>query len=81
MIKKKIQGFLKRFPYVQELQQHRTLFTKNACFPPGHFYSPIVSVEDIQLFVHYLHVHHKEAFADLPLTYRNYGGNFWVEKK
>jgi hypothetical protein len=34
----------------------------------------------IRLFSHYLHLHHKEAFAGMPLTYRNTGGNFWMEK-
>jgi predicted O-methyltransferase YrrM len=34
----------------------------------------------IRLFSHYLHLHHREAFAGMPLTYRNTGGNFWMEK-
>ena len=34
----------------------------------------------IRLFANYLHVHHKDAFKDMPLTYLNTGGNFWMEK-
>jgi predicted O-methyltransferase YrrM len=36
---------------------------------------------EIKLFSQYLHKHHKDAFADLPLTYQNTGGNLWIEKK
>lgn len=36
---------------------------------------------EIKIFSEYLHKHHKEAFADLPLTYLNTGGNLWIEKK
>jgi Methyltransferase domain len=34
----------------------------------------------IRLFSHYLHVHHKDAFKDMPLTFNNTGGNIWIEK-
>jgi len=36
---------------------------------------------EIKLFPDYLHRHHKEVFAELPLTYKNTGGSFWLEKK
>lgn len=36
---------------------------------------------EILLFSDYIHKHHKEAFADMPLTYKNYGGNMWIVKK
>lgn len=36
---------------------------------------------DIYLLSHYLHMHHKETFADMPLTYLNTGGNLWLRKK
>lgn len=36
---------------------------------------------EIRLFSEYLHKHHKELLADLPLTYKNTGGNLWIEKK
>jgi len=34
----------------------------------------------IRLFSEYIHKHHKEAFADMPLSYKNTGGNLWIEK-
>jgi predicted O-methyltransferase YrrM len=34
----------------------------------------------IRIFSNYLHIHHKDAFKDMPLTYLNTGGNFWMEK-
>lgn len=36
---------------------------------------------EIKIFSEYLHRHHKEVFADLPLAYLNAGGNLWIEKK
>ena len=36
---------------------------------------------EIILFSHYIHLHHKEAFKDMPLTYKNTGGNLWIRKK
>jgi predicted O-methyltransferase YrrM len=36
---------------------------------------------EIRLFSEYLHKHHQGVFADLPLTYKNPGGNLWIEKK
>ncbi len=36
---------------------------------------------EIQLFSHYIHKHHKEAFTNMPLCYNNPGGNFWMLKK
>lgn len=35
----------------------------------------------IKLFSHYIHLHHKESFKDMPLTYKNYGGNIWLQKQ
>jgi hypothetical protein len=35
---------------------------------------------NIKFFSNYLHVHHKESFSAMPLSYRNTGGNFWIEK-
>jgi len=35
----------------------------------------------IRFFSNYLHLHHKEVFQAMPLTYLNTGGNFWIEKK
>lgn len=36
---------------------------------------------EIRLFSDYIHRHHKVAFKDMPLTYKNKGGNLWLEKK
>ncbi len=36
---------------------------------------------EIKLFPDYLHRHHQEVFSELPLTYKNTGGSFWLEKK
>jgi predicted O-methyltransferase YrrM len=36
---------------------------------------------EILLFSDYIHKHHKEAFIDMPLTYKNSGGNLWLVKK
>jgi predicted O-methyltransferase YrrM len=34
----------------------------------------------ILLFSDYIHQVHKEAFAGMPLCYKNFGGNFWMIK-
>lgn len=36
---------------------------------------------EIKIFSEYIHKHHKEAFRDMPLSYNNPGGNFWLVKK
>lgn len=36
---------------------------------------------EIKLFSEYLHRHHKDVFAEMPLCYANTGGNLWLEKK
>lgn len=36
---------------------------------------------EIKLFSEYLHKHHKEVFEKFPLSYLNFGGNLWIEKK
>lgn len=35
----------------------------------------------ILLFSNYMHKHHKSAFQEMPLTYKNTGGNLWLRKK
>lgn len=35
----------------------------------------------IRLFSDFIHKHRKEAFAGMPLCYKNTGGNLWLEKK
>ena len=34
----------------------------------------------IRLFSQYLHLHHKDAFKNMPVTYKNPGGNLWIQK-
>lgn len=36
---------------------------------------------EIKLFADYLHKQHKDVFTNLPLSYKNTGGNLWIEKK
>ncbi|MEM8520122.1 class I SAM-dependent methyltransferase [Flavobacterium sp. PL12] len=36
---------------------------------------------EIKLFSEYLHTHHKTIFEEMPLCYKNPGGNLWIEKK
>ncbi len=35
---------------------------------------------EILLFSDYIHQHHKAAFKEMPLTYKNTGGNLWIRK-
>jgi predicted O-methyltransferase YrrM len=44
----KIKRFINKLPHVRALYAQTELFKKNSLFPPGHFYSPIVSVDDIR---------------------------------
>lgn len=34
----------------------------------------------IKLFSHFIHTFHKDAFKVMPLSYKNEGGNIWIEK-
>lgn len=36
---------------------------------------------EIKLFSEYLHKHHEDTFKEMPLAYKNQGGNLWIEKK
>lgn len=36
---------------------------------------------EIKVFSHYLHLHHSNVFSEMPLTYKNFGGNLWIEKQ
>ena len=47
-MKGRIKSFINRLPYVRELYQQVQEFGKNSSYPAGHYYSPIVSVEDIK---------------------------------
>ena len=43
-IKNKLKSFINKLPYVNTLYKQ----TLNTAFPNGHFYSPIVLIEDIK---------------------------------
>lgn len=47
-MKKTIKKFLNTLPYIRDLNKQNLLYKKNACFAPGHYYSPIVSVDDVK---------------------------------
>jgi hypothetical protein len=36
---------------------------------------------EILLFSDFIHMHYKDAFKNMPLTYKNTGGNLWIVKK
>ena len=47
-MKQFIKNMMNRLPYIKGLYSQVNRFNENACFPPGHFYSPIVLVKDIK---------------------------------
>lgn len=47
-MKQLLKNILHKIPYINGLKTQVDNYKENACFPPGHFYSPIVSVEDIK---------------------------------
>ena len=47
-MKQLVKNILNGIPYVRKLKERVDAYDANSCFPPGHFYSPIVSVEDIK---------------------------------
>lgn len=46
---KEIKDFLNKMPYVKGLYAEVSEYKRNAKYKPGHFYSPIVSVDDVKL--------------------------------
>ena len=40
--------FLNKLPYVKGLYIEKLKYSKNSCFEPGHFYSPITDVDEIK---------------------------------
>ena len=46
-MKKQIKDILNKLPYIKTLYEKTKVYSQNACYPPGHFYSPIVSVQDV----------------------------------
>jgi len=47
-MKKVIRSLIKSIPMVKRMDFEVKRYHKNACFPPGHFYSPIVNVDEIE---------------------------------
>lgn len=47
-MRKRFINSINRLLYIKDLCNQKELFDKNSCHPPGHFYSPIVDVEDIK---------------------------------
>ena len=47
-IKNKLKRIINRLPYIRALQQEIFDLKKNSCYPPGHFYSPVISIEDVR---------------------------------
>lgn len=47
-IKKTLISFLNKLPYIRGLYQEKMNFDKNSNYPPGHYHSTIISVEDIK---------------------------------
>jgi hypothetical protein len=46
--KQTIINTINKLPYVRGLHEAHTNFQKNALYPAGHFYSPIISVEAVR---------------------------------
>lgn len=47
-MKKAIKYLLNKLPYISDLNKQNILYKKNACFAPGHYYSPIISVDEVK---------------------------------
>lgn len=47
-LKSAVKDILNKLPYVSGLYQENHQFKTNSCFPAGHYYSPIVSVADLE---------------------------------
>lgn len=78
-IKKFIKSGLNRFPYISSLYAESKLYRKNAIYPPGHFYSPIVSVDEILSDSERIWNQNNEEIAGIDLRVKeqlNLVGNF-----
>lgn len=67
-LRKTIKEIIAKVPHVGRLYALGSDYKKNSCFPPAHFYSPIVSVEDIRKRQHEIwdkHAHDGIAGVDL----------------
>ena len=48
MDKRLLYKSLKKIPFINNIIYENELFRKNSCYQPGHFYSPIISVDEIK---------------------------------
>src|SRR5579863_7388758 len=47
-LKKVVINFVTKLPYIKRLYKENLQFRSNSYYPAGHFYSPIISVDDIK---------------------------------
>lgn len=47
-MKRRIINIINKLPYVRGLYEENLNLKKNFCYPPGHFYSTVVSIEDLK---------------------------------
>ena len=47
-MKKQLESFFNKLPYIRGLYQHKRNFVKNSCYSAGHYYSPIINVDEIK---------------------------------
>lgn len=47
-MKKQLINILNKLPYIRGLYQDQLQYKKNACFPPGHYYSSVIDMEEIK---------------------------------
>ena len=47
-MKKQLIKIINKLPHVRGLHEEKLHFEKNSCFPPGHYYSTIIDVEEIK---------------------------------
>lgn len=43
-----MKAVINRLPYVRQMVDFEALYNANACFPPGHYYSPIVDTKELK---------------------------------
>ncbi|MEO5775833.1 MAG: class I SAM-dependent methyltransferase [Flavobacterium sp.] len=48
IVKDKLKSIINKLPYIKSIYQENQQFKKNSCFPAGHYYSTIVSVDEIK---------------------------------
>lgn len=68
-MKNKIKNFLNTLPYIKALYAKNEAYDTNSCFPPGHYYSPIVLVEELKKREHEIWKHKEiDGINDINLN-------------